>query len=251
MRSPQPVAAWLRRDHIVILACVAVMSALAWGYLLHIRGQMSVAMNMPWAPADVLFAFVMWSVMMVGMMTGSATPAVLLVASSQARRPNGRVTLATPLFGLGYLAVWLGFSACAALAQWAMHEAALLSSNNAISSVRFGGAILIAAGVYQWTPLKGACLTHCRSPLGFLLTHWRDGSLGALQMGLRHGVYCLGCCWALMAVLFAAGVMNLVWVAVLAAFVLLEKIGPGGRSLSRVGGAILIAAGVFFMVRPT
>jgi len=152
-----------------------------------------------------------------------------------------------PSFGLGYLAVWTGFSACAAIAQEALHRAALLSGGMAASSPRVAGAILIAAGAYQLTPFKGACLTWCRSPLGFLMSNWRDGALGAFRMGLSHGLYCLGCCWALMCVLFAVGVMNLLWVAGLTALVLLEKVGPLGAVAARVTGVIMIAVGAMWL----
>ena len=150
-------------------------------------------------------------------------------------------------FGLGYFAVWLGFSACAAMAQWALHQGALLSSAMATSSTAVGGAILVGAGVYQLSPLKGRCLTGCQSPLGFLMGNWRDGLRGAFAMGMRHGTFCLGCCWALMGVLFVVGVMNLVWVGVLTVFVLMEKIGPTGVRLARTGGAIMIALGVIMV----
>ena len=120
----------------------------------------------------------------------------------------------------------------------------MLSPASTTSNTRLSGAILVGAGVYQLTPWKGACLTHCRSPLGFLMTNWRAGALGAVQMGLRHGVYCLGCCWLLMCLLFVVGVMNLVWVAALAAFVLVEKIGPFGLIVARVAGAIMIVVGI-------
>ncbi|HEX8945116.1 MAG TPA: DUF2182 domain-containing protein [Gemmatimonadaceae bacterium] len=239
----------LRRDHIVIAACVVLITALAWAYLLHIHGAMSMDMGMPWTPTDVFFAFVMWSVMMVGMMTTSATPVLLLFASSQARRPHGGVPWATPLFGLGYLAIWVGFSACAALAQWITRDVALHWPS--ASSARVGGAVLVAVGLYQWTPLKRTCLTRCRSPLGFFLSSWREGRFGAFQMGLHHGVNCLGCCWALMAVLFVVGVMNLAWVAALTVFVLLEKIGPGVSGTARLGGVILIVAGILLMAGMT
>ena len=116
-----------------------------------------------------------------------------------------------------------------------------------VVSSRIAGAILIGAGLYQLTPLKRACLLHCQSPLAFLMMHWRSGKVGAFQMGMHHGIYCLGCCWALMLVLFAVGVMNLAWVAVLAAFVLLEKVGPPGMLVSRVAGVIMIAAGLRFL----
>ena len=138
-------------------------------------------------------------------------------------------------------------SACAALAQWALHETAMLSPAMATSSPYLAGAILIVAGAYQLTPWKGACLTHCRSPLGFLMTNWHDGRLGALQMGARHGAYCLGCCWGLMCVLFVVGVMNLVWVAALTGFVLLEKIGPAGTVVARVAGAVMVLVGILLI----
>jgi predicted metal-binding membrane protein len=241
----------------LIVGCVAAVTALAWGYLFYLDRQMSSArqydrmmaemgmsMAMPWTTADLLFTFAMWVVMMVGMMAGSAAPVMLLFAGVRARRGGGRVPLIVLIFGLGYLAVWVGFSACATLAQWALHHATMLSPAMAASSPQVGGAILCAAGVYQLTPFKRACLMHCQSPLGFLMTRWRDGMRGALQMGMRHGAYCLGCCWALMCVLFVAGVMNLVWVATLALFVFLEKTGPAGTVVARVAGAAMILLGV-------
>src|SRR6185295_18727043 len=151
---------------------------------------------------------------------------------------------AVMMFGLGYIIVWVAFSAGAAVAQWILHQTAMLTPSMATANVRLAGAILIAAGVYQLTPVKGACLIRCRSPLGFLMTNWRDGAFGALQMGLRHSVYCLGCCWLLMCLLFVVGVMNLVWVAALTAFVLVEKIGPFGLIVARVAGAIMIVLGI-------
>ena len=152
------------------------------------------------------------------------------------------------MFGLGYLTVWVGFSACATLAQGALHETAMLSSAMAASSPRLAGTILVASGAYQLTPLKRACLVHCRSPLGFLMTTWRDGELGALQMGVRHGSYCLGCCWALMCVLFVVGVMNLGWLIALTGVVLLEKVGPAGGVVSRLAGVAMIGTGLLKFV---
>ena len=205
---------------------------------------MGMAMEMSWCPVDVFFTFAMWAVMMVGMMVPSASPTLLLFASARAARGERGVSLETLTFGLGYVAVWTGFSAGATLVQWGLHQAALLSPAMASSSGRLSGAILIAAGVYQLTPWKGKCLTHCRSPLSFLMTSWRDGATGAFRMGFRHGVYCLGCCWALMCVLFVVGVMNLVWVAALTAFVLIEKIGPAGVVVARVAGAGMVVLGI-------
>ncbi|MDQ6827345.1 MAG: DUF2182 domain-containing protein [Gemmatimonadota bacterium] len=258
MRSPSSVAVLPRRDSILIGSCIFLVTALAWAYLIYLDHRMSssaesgaamakmgMIVDVPWRLSDVLFTFTMWAVMMVGMMTASATPVVLLIADMQARRAEGGMPLAVMLFGLGYITLWLGFSAFAAIAQWALHEAALLSSTLATSSAVLGGAILIAAGAYQLTPAKGACLRHCQSPLGFLMSHWREGPRGALQMGLRHGSYCLGCCWALMCVLFAVGVMNLAWVGALTALVLLERAGLRGVRIARAAGVIIMAFGVF------
>jgi predicted metal-binding membrane protein len=257
VHSSAAVAPLGRRDRVLISTCLVVITALAWLYLLHLDRQMlasmahdtmmakmGMTMDMSWTAADVFFTFTMWAVMMVGMMAGSAAPVLLLFAGALAGRGERGGRLAVLLFGLGYLAVWVGFSACAALAQWALHEAAMLSPAMAASSSYLAGAILIGAGAYQLTPWKGACLTHCRSPLGFLMTNWRDGRLGALQMGARHGAYCLGCCWALMGVLFVVGVMNLVWVAALSCFVLFEKVGPAGAVIARVTGAAMVVAGI-------
>jgi predicted metal-binding membrane protein len=245
---------------LIVWACIALITVLAWTYLLHLDREMSssmahdrmmaemgMTMDMPRTSADLFFTFAMWAVMMIGMMAGPATPMLLLFAGMQRTRAAGPVPMALPLFGLGYLAVWTAFSACAAIAQEALHRAALLSPVMAASSPRVAGAILIAAGAYQLTPFKGACLTQCRSPLGFLMSSWRDGAAGAFRMGLSHGLYCLGCCWALMCVLFAVGVMNLLWVAALTVLVLLEKAGPFGAIAARVTGVIMIAVGVVWL----
>jgi predicted metal-binding membrane protein len=240
-----PIAALPRRDRLLISTCLALITALAWVYLIRLDRQMSSMAAMAMSPrTDVLFTFLMWAVMMVGMMAGSALPVLLLFGSARAARGEGHVPLAVLVFGFGYAVVWAAFSLCAALAQSALHQAAMLSPAMSTSSQRVGGAILIAAGLYQLTPFKGACLTRCRSPLGFLITNWRDGNLGAFGMGLRHGAYCLGCCWALMCVLFVVGVMNLIWVAALSVLVLAEKMGPGAAIVARVAGAVMIVAGV-------
>jgi predicted metal-binding membrane protein len=245
-----------RRDRLVIWICLVLVTVLAWAYLVHLGHQMSSSMahdtmmadmrmttDMPWTATDVFFTFTMWAVMMVGMMTGTAAPMLLLFAGARAARGTRGMPPAVMMFGLGYTIVWVVFSASAALAQWMLHQTAMLTPAMAVSNGRLAGGILVAAGAYQLTPVKGACLTRCRSPLGFLMTNWRDGALGALRMGLLHGVYCLGCCWLLMCLLFVVGVMNLVWVAALTAFVLVEKIGPFGPIAARVAGATMIGFG--------
>jgi predicted metal-binding membrane protein len=209
---------------------------------------MGMAVSTSWSVVDVLFAFSMWAVMMVGMMAPSATPVLVLFAAAQRGRGAPGASLAVLIFALGYVAVWTAFSAGAAGAQWVLQHLALLSPTMAASRSQLGGAILIAAGAYQLTPWKSRCLSHCRSPLGFLMTNWRDGKLGSFGMGLEHGVYCLGCCWALMGVLFVVGVMNLIWVAALTGFVLLEKVGPAGATIARIAGPGMIILGVVEIV---
>jgi predicted metal-binding membrane protein len=254
------VSAGARNSHApIVVAAIAALTILAWAYLVHLGRQMSaaaadetmmaamgMAMNTPWTGADLLLTFVMWTVMMIGMMAPSVTPILLLAAG--ASRDGRRSPAAVLCFGAGYLLVWVVFSAIAALAQWALHEGSLLSPAMAASSPRVAGAILIGAGVYQLTPLKGACLTHCRSPIDFLMAHWRTGLRGAVRMGAHHGIYCLGCCWALMGVLFVVGVMNLAWVAVLAVFVLAEKIAPAAVPVSRIAGAAMVLTGAIKLV---
>ncbi len=184
------------------------------------------------------------------MMLPSAAPMILTFSTvNRKRREQEQPFVPTGIFVLGYLAVWTIFSALAALAQWALHATALLSPTMASTSPFFGRALLIAAGVFQWTPMKHACLRHCRSPLSFLMTDWREGKSGALRMGLKHGAYCTGCCWFLMALLFVAGVMNMWWVAIIAGFVLLEKVAPKGMWIGRIAGALLIAWGAWMMLR--
>jgi predicted metal-binding membrane protein len=258
--SAPTVAALPARERIVIWSCVIAVVALAWGYLFYLDRQMAAmahdpamlremttAMSAPWHASDVGFTFLMWVVMMIGMMAAAAMPMLLLFAATQPRPGNGRVRLPVLNFALGYLLVWAGFSALATLAQWGLHEATLLSMDMATASARLSGAILAAAGAYQLTPLKRACLAHCRSPLGFMMTHWHAGNAGALRMGVAHGLYCLGCCWALMGVLFAVGVMNLVWVAALALLVLVEKVSAAGERVAKLSGIALIAAGALMI----
>jgi predicted metal-binding membrane protein len=256
-RRSSPFAAGAGRDRLIVSLAVTAIVALAWAYLGRLAHQMAsdvdyrtamAAMGMtvdtPWTLTDLAFTFAMWVVMMVGMMGAAAVPVLLLFVSAQRARSGGGVRLPALLFGAGYLSLWAGFSACATLAQWGLHQTAMLSPAMAAASPRLAAAILVVAGAYQLTPLKRSCLTHCRGPLSFLMTNWRDGMLGAFRMGARHGTYCLGCCWALMGVLFVAGVMNLAWVMALTVLVLLEKTIPGGILLSRAAGIAMIAAAI-------
>jgi predicted metal-binding membrane protein len=224
------------------------MFYLAW-QMKGMNSNMAMPMMQSWNTIDFLLMFIMWAVMMVAMMVPSAAPMVLMFASvNRKRREKDVPYVPTVVFVLGYLVVWSVFSIAATAAQWGLHEAALLSPMMSSSTPVLGGLLLITAGVFQWTPVKDACLSHCKSPLGFIMTHWKEGQWGAFLMGLHHGAYCVGCCWALMALLFVNGVMNLLWIAVLAAFVLLEKVMHKTPWLSRVTGGLLVAWGLFILV---
>lgn len=254
MNNPFTAGPMLTRERVVIVAGLLLLAALSWVYLFRLAGDMATLGAMqpvwkPWGALDALLTFAMWAVMMVGMMVPSAAPMVLVfVAINRRRAARGDAYLPTGAFVLGYLVVWTAFSALATLAQWALHSAALLSPMMTGTSPLLGGALLIAGGAFQWTPLKHACLARCRSPLGFLLGEWRDGPRGALVMGLRHGAFCTGCCWALMALLFVGGVMNLLWVALIAAFVLLEKVLPAGDAVAKAAGLGLVGWGAWMML---
>jgi predicted metal-binding membrane protein len=244
----------LRHDRAVVLGSLAFVVLLAWSYLLlgaglgpemmdMGAGQM-MAMPPEWSLGYGLVIFVMWAVMMLAMMLPSAAPVTLLIASlNRKRAAGGAVQASTALFVFGYLAVWLAFAAAATTLQWALDEAGLLSETMAFGNIVLAGSVLVAAGVYQWTPLKEACLRHCRSPLDFILFHWRDGALGAVGSGVGHGFFCLGCCWVLMALLFVGGIMNLAWIAGIALLVLIEKTLPWGGRISRLTGAVLVVWG--------
>lgn len=203
-----------------------------------------------WTWTDAGLMFLMWTVMMVGMMVPSAAPMTLLYgAVARKAAAQGSPLAPTAVFVAGYLSMWALFSAAATAAQWGLERAALLSPAMVATSPALGAALLIAAGIYQLTPLKRACLRHCRSPAHFLSGHWRGGTTGAFRMGLEHGAYCLGCCWVLMGLLFVGGVMNLLWIAAIALFVLVEKLVPHGVGGGRLAGIAMIAAGAIVLVR--
>ena len=252
-----PLEVVLKRDRLIVLAGLVGIVGLAWvyvGYLAWDMGHMDMSMEMAmprmqtWSVLDLVLLFIMWAVMMVAMMVPTAASMILMFAKVQRqRRAQERPYVPTGIFVSGYLLVWAGFSVLATLAQWGLHSAALLSPMMVSTSPFLGGMLLLAAGIFQWTPLKYACLTHCRSPLSFLMTDWREGHRGALIMGLRHGSYCTGCCWFLMALLFVAGVMNVLWVATITAFVLIEKVAPRGDVVGRVVGVVLVIAGLMML----
>jgi predicted metal-binding membrane protein len=204
----------------------------------------------PWSFADFSWMFLMWAVMMVGMMLPSATPMTLVYAAvAKKAERQGQVVAPTAVFASGYLAIWTLFSLGATGLQWGLDQAALLSPMMVSTSPVLGALLLAAAGIFQLTPAKDVCLEHCRSPADFMASHWRAGGLGAFRMGLLHGAFCLGCCWALMGLLFLGGVMNLLWVVAITLFVLVEKLLPGGAATARVSGVLMLGVGIGMAVR--
>ena len=245
----------LRRDRAVTLSALLAASLLAWAYILSGAGmdmgsmEMTMSMSgmaMPelWTPAYFGLMLAMWAMMMMAMMLPSAAPMVLLFATIERRRRQSAPFVSTAAFTAAYVVVWSGFSLAATLLQWMLDKWALLSPAMATTSGLIAGSVLVAAGVYQYTPLKQACLRSCRSPLEFISTYW---NIGPFRIGLRHGAYCVGCCWMLMLLLFVAGIMNLIWVAVIAAFILIEKTAPRGAGLGYAVGAVLIAWGAWIL----
>jgi predicted metal-binding membrane protein len=195
----------------------------------------------------------MWWIMMIAMMTPSAAPTILLYARVHRHAlAQGQVQdklAPTGAFAAGYMLIWLGFAAAATTVHWALERTGLVSAMTMGSQSRWlSGAVLIAAGLYQLSPLKNICLAHCRTPTSFLSRHWRPYVLGALRLGAIHGAYCVGCCWMLMTLLFVGGVMNLIWIAALASLVLIEKVLPAGQWIGRSAGAALIGWGVATLV---
>ena len=250
-RTPTRLERWIARERPLAFAGLALAVVLAWSWLVPAALDMYGAMNGPaawmmrsdWTLGYSLAIFAMWAAMMLGMMLPSAAP-VLLLYARVIRSSGESASLRLYLFALGYLLTWTAFSLAATGLQWALSRGALLSPMMETRTPLLGGALLVLAGVWQFTAMKRACLVFCRSPAAFFAQSWRRGRLGALRMGIKHGVYCLGCCWALMLLLFVGGVMNLVWIVAITGFVLLEKIAPLGAQGGRLSGVLLLMAGV-------
>lgn len=281
----------LRRDRVVVVAALVTLTAVSWLYVLWLASVMDMAappvpsgsmdmgsgmdmdmpMDMPmtmgaqegsmasmagtvaapWTVTTFAYAFVMWAVMMVGMMVPSATPMILLYARvGRQAAQQGKPFAATGFFAVGYLSAWLLFALVAVLGQWLLDRALLLTPALASASGLLSGIVLVAVGLFQFTPLKDRCLSQCQAPLLFIQNHggFRREAGGAFGLGVRHGLYCVGCCWALMALLFVGGVMNVLWIAAIAIFVLAEKVVPGGRILSRIAGVALVLTGLWQFV---
>ena len=269
MRGPllEPV---LRRDRAVVIAALALITVLAWLYVLYLALEMSapgmqmsgmrmvpsastwmVSAQRPWSAAEFLLVVLMWVVMMIGMMTPSVAPLMLIHARIARQAAVAQQPFAATAWLLaGYLASWAGFSLAASTAQWALDRAALLAPDMRVPGARLAGAFLIAAGAYQWSTLKLRCLSHCQMPLTFLQMHggFPSRPRRLLVLGMRHGLYCIGCCWALMALLFVGGIMNVLWIAALSLLVLAEKTLPQGLRLARITGLALAAWGAMLLL---
>jgi len=257
--SPDVLEVVLRRDREVVTFVLVTVITACWLYLLAGAGTGMYPheiLPVTWTPGYALLLFSMWWLMMIAMMLPSAAPMVLLHAAVTRKglarandagpnAPSHRLHWTTTAFIAGYLAMWGGFSLVAVVAQWALERGELLSAMMMSTSKLLGSGLLLAAGVWQLTPFKTVCLRHCRSPISFLSTHWHPGVGGAFRMGIEHGVFCLGCCWFLMALLFYGGVMNLIWIMGLALLVLAEKMMTAGVAFGRVTGLLLIAWGVW------
>jgi len=262
---PSALERLLARDRRLTGVALAALVVLAWSYLLVLSKQMSddasmasmpgmrAMPNMPrlggatgGAAQSIALTVLMWWTMMIGMMVPSAAPMILLFGNVQRRQLAAESpTLRVALFAGGYVAIWGAFSVLAAAAQIVLTRLTLLTPIELTVTSWLGVLLVALAGVYQLTPLKNACLRRCRSPAAFLSSHWRRGNAGAFRMGVEHGGYCVGCCWLLMGLLFVVGIMNLVWVAVIAAFVLIEKLVPQGETTAKINGIALLALALF------
>jgi predicted metal-binding membrane protein len=254
--SAAPLLGPALRERLVILAALLGIAGLCWLYLSREAADMAamddMIMPMPMEPTggvQLVLLLAMWWIMMIGMMLPSAAPMILTFATiNRRRRVRAEPYVPTAVFVAGYLLAWGGFSLLATLGQWGLEHAALLSPMDMAATSRWlSGLLFLAAGIYQLTPLKRSCLRACRSPFDFVINRWRDGTAGALGMGVTHGLYCLGCCALLMVLLFAVGVMNLLWVAGLAVVVLIEKLVPFGEWTARILGAGLAAYGAWLL----
>jgi predicted metal-binding membrane protein len=243
-----------RRDLVAIVGALLGVSLIAWAYLLLMSFDMNSTGVMPdmqipeWTAEYFLMMFLMWAIMMVGMMLPSVAPTVLIYAAvSKKAATQGSPIAPTLIFVSGYIAMWIMFSLLATCLQWGLDEASLLSPMMVSNSAIFGACLLITAGIYQWLPIKDACLRHCRSPVEFISRYWQAGHTGAFLMGVHHGIYCVGCCWVLMGLLFFGGVMNLLWIATITLFVLLEKVLPFGDIGGRVMGTLMLIVGIIML----
>ena len=244
----------LKRNHFLVFPMLILLIAISWIYIFNLSNSMEFMKEMPmtqsneWMLSDFFAALAMWSVMMNAMMLPSAIPMMLVFSTVNRKRcENGNSFVPTWIFIFGYALVWISFSLVAALLQFLLHNLSIISNELKMINPFASGIVLVAAGIYQFTNVKDVCLKNCQSPLSFVLNYWKEGKYGAFLMGSRHGLYCIGCCWALMILLFAAGIMNLLWIAIIALFVFFEKMIKS-KYLSMAAGILLMSAGIGFIL---
>ena len=255
-----PLVSVLKNDRFIVLTALSLICVLSWLYLIYLYNQMypmnmdalffAMPMTPQWSWTDFVLLFLMWFVMMIAMMIPSVTPLVIIFTVINRKRLQQQNPYISSGYLLsGYFLVWAAFSLFATLLQWWLQRVSLLNPAMVTTSKILGGIILIAAGIFQFTPLKNTCLHNCRSPLGFIHQHWKDGKRGAIRMGIQNGIYCLGCCWILMMLLFVSGIMNILWIAIISLFVLIEKISSSVKVISLIAGIALIAYGIIILLQ--
>ena len=260
MISNNSLANHLKKDRLIIIGGLFFITLLSWLYIIYLYNQMvymdmnalffAMPMTPEWTYIDFILLFLMWLVMMIAMMTPSISTFILMFATvNRQKKQQDRPFINTAYLIAGYFLVWAAFSLVATTLQWLLQQISLLNPDMKITSKILGSIILIATGIFQFTPLKKTCLTHCGSPLNFVLQHWKESKQGALKMGIENGFYCLGCCWMLMVLLFVTGIMNLLWVAIIALFVLVEKILSQLKWIPFFAGIALILYGILLLIK--
>ena len=260
MINRKSLGVYFKRDRLIIIGGLFFIALLSWLYIIYLYKQMTymdmnalffaMPMTSEWTYIDFILLFLMWLVMMIAMMTPSVSPLILVFAMiNRKRKQQDHPFVKVACLMAGYFLVWATFSLAATALQWLLQQISLLSPDMKTTSKILGSVILITTGVFQFTPLKQTCLAHCRTPLNFVLQHWKEGKQGALRMGIENGFYCLGCCWLLMVLLFVTGIMNLLWVAIIALFVLVEKILSRLKWVPYMAGSILILYGILLLIK--
>jgi predicted metal-binding membrane protein len=249
----------LKKDRFVVLMALSILCVLSWLYIIYLYNQMypmnmdaflfAMPMTSSWSWTDFVLLFLMWFVMMIAMMMPSVAPLVLIFTSINRKRQQQKNPFVSSGYLIsGYFLVWAAFSLFATILQWLLQRASLLNPEMITTSRILGGIIFILAGLFQFTPLKNTCLNTCRSPMGFIHQYWKDGKSGAWRMGIQNGIFCLGCCWILMLLLFVSGIMNIVWIAIISLFVLIEKVSSA-KVISFIAGIGLIAYGILVLLQ--
>jgi predicted metal-binding membrane protein len=248
----------LKKERLITTIGLFLLFIFSWLYIIYLYKQMypmnmdalffAMPMTADWTLTEFTLLFVMWFVMMIAMMIPSVSPLILIFISVSRKYSHDKNPLSLSWYLLaGYFLVWCAFSLLATFLQWTLQQISLLNPEMETTSQVLGGIILITSGIFQFTSLKRRCLKFCQSPLSFLQRHWRYGKAGALKMGIQNGIYCLGCCWILMILLFVSGIMNILWIAIISIFILIEKVFPRSQYISYLaGGSLVIFGFVYF-----